>query len=117
MKWFNAATRPSPCKSQSADPRQAARCLTRMPAEGRARRLLDGTRASLRCISPGTLVPLNSQPAQRFNELLEEIERLVPIQRRCSRGQHGDRPAPVLDELRDRQVGHGRSLSEHVFAV
>jgi cold shock protein len=69
-----AATRPSPCQSQSDDPRQAARCSNRMPAEHRARRLLDGTRATLPFISPGTLVPLSSQTAQRFDELLEELE-------------------------------------------
>ena len=40
-------------------PRQAARCLNRMPAERRARRLLDGTRATVPGISPGTLVPLS----------------------------------------------------------
>jgi hypothetical protein len=48
-----------------------------MPAERRARRLLDGTRGTVPCISPGTLVPLSSQPAQRFNELLEDAMSLV----------------------------------------
>jgi hypothetical protein len=48
-----------------------------MPAERRARRLLDGTRATVPCISPGTLVPLSSQPAQRFNELVEDAMSLV----------------------------------------
>lgn len=50
-------------------------------------------------------------------ELLKELERLVAVQRRRPRREHGDRRAPVLDELGDRQVGHGPSLAEHVFAI
>ena len=40
----------------------------------------------------------------------------MPIQGRRAGRQHCDRPAPVFDELGDRQVGHGRSLGEHVFS-
>jgi hypothetical protein len=40
-------------------------------------------------------------------ELAEHLEGLVAIQRGRPDGEHGDGPAPVLDELGDRQVGHG----------
>jgi hypothetical protein len=43
----------------------------------------------------------DSELAQSLTELAEEFERLVPVQRRGTDGQHGDRSAPVLDELRD----------------
>jgi hypothetical protein len=47
-----------------------------------------------------------AEPAQHVGELSEELECLVPLQRRGTDGQHGDRPTPVLDELGDRQVSH-----------
>ena len=39
-------------------------------------------------------------------KLPQHLERLISVQRRRARWEHGDRPAPVLDELGDRQFGH-----------
>jgi hypothetical protein len=69
---------------------------------------------------PGQLVlarvPLDgAEPTQRLCQLCQDLERLVPVQSRSALGQHRDRPAPVLDELRDRQVDHVRSIGERVF--
>jgi hypothetical protein len=47
--------------------------------------------------------------------LTQELEGFISVQGRRTGGQHGDRPTAVLDELGDRQVGHGRSLGEQVF--
>ncbi len=52
---------------------------------------------------------------QRVAELPEHLERLIRVQRWRARRQHGDRPPPVLHELRTRQVGHGRIIGEQLF--
>ena len=59
----------------------------------------------------GPTVPVaafqGAELAQRFGQLLEELEGLVPVQSWSAHGQHRDGAALVLDELGDRQVGHG----------
>jgi hypothetical protein len=48
------------------------------------------------------------QLEERGLELFEQLGRLVSVQGWRADWQHGDRPAPVFDELGDRQVGHVR---------
>ena len=48
-----------------------------MTAERHARRLLDETRVTVPCISPGTSCALELATGQRFNELLEDAMSLV----------------------------------------
>jgi hypothetical protein len=55
------------------------------------------------------LMAHSSEFHKRGLQLLENFERLIPIQRRRTWRQQGDRPARVLDELGDGRVGHGRS--------